>query len=77
VCVHTLPNASLTLSVGDVSLNLTKGKGFHGATYADNNGNFTWRWEISTSCVGSATATVAARSSGQTVTQSVTFTVSR
>jgi hypothetical protein len=77
VCVHTLPNASLTLSVRYCDGNLAKGKGFHGATYADNNGNFTWRWDISTSCVGSATATVAARSSGQTVTQSVTFTVSR
>lgn len=77
VCVHTLPNASLTLSVRYCDGNLAKGKGFHGATYADNNGNFTWRWEISTSCVGSATATVAARSSGQTVTQNTTFTISR
>ena len=77
VCVHTLPNASLTLSVRYCDGNLAKGKGFHGATYADNNGNYSWRWDISTSCVGSATATVAARSSGQTVTQSVTFTVSR
>ncbi len=77
VCVHTLPNASLTLSVRYCDGNSAKGKGFHGATFADNNGNYTWRWDISTSCVGSATATVAARSSGQTISQSATFTISR
>lgn len=77
VCVHTLPNATLSLSVRYCDGNSAKGKGFHGATYADKNGNYTWRWDISTSCVGSATATVTARSSGQTVTQSATFTISR
>lgn len=77
VCVHTAPNASLSLSVRYCDGNSAKGKGFHGATYADNNGYYTWRWDISTSCVGSATATVVARSSGQTVTQSASFTISR
>jgi hypothetical protein len=77
VCVHTAPRAALSLTVRYCDGNSAKGKGFHGATYADGSGNYTWRWDISNSCVGSATATVVAKSAGQTVTESTTFIVSR
>lgn len=77
VCVHTRPNAALSLSVRYCDGNYAKGKGFHGATSADSNGNYTWRWDVSTNCAGVATATVTAKSSGQTVIQSTTFTITR
>lgn len=77
VCVHTQPNAALSLSVRYCDGNYAKGKGLHGAVYANGSGDFTWNWDVSTSCAGNATATVTARSSGQTVTASTTFTVTR
>lgn len=77
VCVHTLPNAALSLSVRYCDSSYAKGKAFHGANFADGNGDYTWRWDVNTSCIGSATATVVAKSAGQTVTQSLTFTITK
>lgn len=77
VCVHTAPHAALSLTVRYCDGNSAKGKGFHGATYADASGNYTWRWDLSSNCVGPASATVVAKSAGQTVTESMTFTVGR
>jgi hypothetical protein len=77
VCVHTLPNASVSLSVRYCDGNDAKGSGLRGATRADGNGDYTWRWKVTTRCAGTATATVTAKSSGQTVTQSTTFTITR
>lgn len=75
LCVHTLPNAALSLTVRYCDGTYAKGKAFHGFTYADGSGNYTWRWSVTTTCVGAATATVTATSAGQTVTQHTTFTV--
>ena len=77
VCVRTLPHAALSLTVRYCDGSYAKGKAFHGASYADGGGNYTWRWNVNTSCLGAATATVTARSAGQTLTQSTTFTVTR
>jgi hypothetical protein len=77
VCVRTLPHAALSLSVRYCDGSYAKGKAFHGASYADGSGNYTWRWNVNTTCLGAATATVTARSAGQTLTQSTTFTITR
>lgn len=75
LCVHTLPNAALSLAVRYCDGSYAKGKAFHAVSYADGSGNYTWRWNVTTSCGGAATATVTANSAGQTATQSATFTV--
>lgn len=75
LCVHTLPNAMLSLTVRYCDGTYAKGKAFHGYTYADGSGNYTWRWSVTTTCVGTATATVTATSAGETDTQHTTFTV--
>lgn len=77
VCVHTRPDAMVSLTVRYCDGSYAGGKGLHGSAHADGSGNYTWRWNVSTSCAGTATATVTAKSSGQTVTQSTTFTVTR
>jgi hypothetical protein len=77
VCVRTLPHAALSLTVRYCDGSYAKGKAFHGASYADGGGNYTWRWNVNTTCLGAATATVTARSAGQTLTQSTTFTITR
>lgn len=77
VCVHTRPDAMVSLTVRYCDGNYAGGKGLHGSAHADGSGNYTWRWNVSTSCAGTATATVTAKSSGQTVTQSTAFTVTR
>jgi hypothetical protein len=75
VCVHTEPNATLTITVRYCDGNYAGGKGLRGIAHADSNGNYTWRWDVSTSCVGATTAEVTAKSGGQTVTQSTTFNI--
>lgn len=75
VCVHTDPNAALTITVRYCDGNYAGGKGLRGIAHADSSGNYTWRWDVSTSCVGAATAEVTAKSGGQTVTQSTTFNI--
>jgi hypothetical protein len=75
LCVHTQPDATVSLTVRYCDGSYAGGKGLHGNMHADGSGNYTWRWNVSTSCAGTATATVTAKSSGQTVTQSTTFTV--
>jgi hypothetical protein len=77
VCVHTKPDAKVTLTVRYCDGSYAQGKGLHGNVRADENGNHTWRWNVSASCAGTAIATVMSTSSGQTVTQSTTFTITR
>ncbi len=77
VCVHTLPHAVVSLTVRYCDNTYAKGKAFHGVNYADGSGNYTWRWNVTTTCSGTTTATVTAKSAGQTLTQSTTFTISR
>ncbi|HEY1390531.1 MAG TPA: hypothetical protein VGF38_18490 [Ktedonobacterales bacterium] len=77
VCVHTKSGAMVSLTVRYCDGSYAGGKGLHGNMHADGSGNYTWRWNVGNSCVGTATATVTAKSSGQTVTQSTTFTVTR
>lgn len=77
VCAHTLPHATLTLSVRYCDGSNAKGKAFHGVSYADSGGNYTWNWTVTTTCAGAATATVTATSAGHTVTSTTTFTVTR
>jgi hypothetical protein len=77
VCVHTAPNAAVSLAVKYCDGSYAKGKGLHGSAYTDSGGNYTWRWNITTGCAGTATATVTATSAGQTITQDTTFTITR
>lgn len=77
VCVHTLPHASLSLTVRYCDGSYAKGKAFHGVSYADSNGDYTWSWTVTTTCIGAATATVTATSAGKTVTSATTFTITR
>jgi hypothetical protein len=77
VCVHTKPNAMVGLTVRYCDGSYAGGKGLHGSAHTDASGNYTWRWDVNTSCAGTATATVTAKSSGQTVIQSTTFTITR
>lgn len=75
VCIHTAPNAAVSLAVKYCDGSFAKGKGLHGSAYTDSSGNYTWRWNITTSCAGTTTATVTAKSAGQTITQDTTFTI--
>ena len=75
VCVHTLPRASLTLTVR--YCDGSTAKGLHGGVTADGSGNYTWSWLVRTSCAGPATATVTATANGQSLTESDTFTITR
>lgn len=77
VCAHTLPGATLTLSVRYCDGSYAKGKVFHSAYTADGSGDYTFHWNVVTTCAGAATATVTAKSAGQSVTKSVTFTVTQ
>ncbi len=77
LCTHTLPYAALSLSVRYCDGSYAKGKAFHGVSYADSSGNYTWRWNVTTTCVGVATATVTAKSGGQIVTKSMTFSITQ
>ncbi len=77
VCVHTKPDAMVSLTVRYCDGSYAGGKGLHGNAHTDASGNYTWRWNVSASCAGTATATVTAKSSGQTVTQRTTFTITR
>ena len=75
VCIHTAPNAAVSLAVKYCDGSFAKGKGLHGSAYTDSSGNYTWRWNITTGCAGTTTATVTAKSAGQTITQDTTFTI--
>lgn len=77
VCVHTQPNAILTLSVRYCDGTFAGGKGLHTSASADGSGDYSWQFAVHTRCAGEATATVVAKSAGQTVTQSTTFNVTR
>ena len=73
VCVHTLPGASLSLTVR--YCDGSTAKGLHGSATADGSGNYTWSWPVHPTCAGSATATVTATANGQSLTASDTFTI--
>lgn len=77
VCIHTQPDAVVSLAVRYCDGNYATGKGLRGTAHADGNGDYTWRWNVTTHCVGTATATVTVKASGQTLTQSTTFDITR
>lgn len=77
VCVHTLPNATVSLTVRYCDGSYATGKGLRGSAHTNGSGDYTWRWKVTTHCAGAATATVTAKSSGQTVTDHTTFTITR
>lgn len=77
VCVHTKPNTVLSITVRYCDGNLAGGKSLRGSSHANDSGNYTWRWSVHTGCAGTATATVTAKSAGETVKQSTTFTITR
>lgn len=77
VCVHTKPNTVLSITVRYCDGNLAGGKSLRGSSHANDSGNYTWRWSVRTGCAGTATATVTAKSAGETVKQSTTFTITR
>ncbi|MGZ3676828.1 MAG: hypothetical protein ACXVCO_21190, partial [Ktedonobacterales bacterium] len=77
VCVHTQPNAILTLRVQYCDGSFAGGKSVQGTAHADSSGDHTWRWTVTTNCAGTATATVTAKSAGQITTQSTTFTITQ
>jgi hypothetical protein len=75
LCAHTLPGAALSLNV---SYSKCRGvKSFRSASHADSSGNYTWSWNVPTTCLpgAMATATVTASSAGQTAPQSTTFKI--
>ena len=75
VCVHTLPQTVLSLTIR--YCDGTYAKGLHGNATADAAGNYTWSWVVRTSCVGTATATVTGAWNGQSVTKSDSFAIAR
>lgn len=77
VCVHTQANATLKLTVRYCDGSHATGRDVRSSASADDNGDYTWRFDIRTRCAGPATATVTATSGGQTVTESKTFTITR
>jgi hypothetical protein len=75
VCIHTRSNAIVTLTVRYCDGSYASGKSLRGNAHTDDSGNYIWNWNVTTKCVGTATATVVAKSSGHTVTQSTRFTI--
>ena len=75
LCIHTQPNATLSLTVSFCDGAFTKGKGLHNTVVADSNGNYTWQWSVSPACAGPATATATAKLAGQTVRETTTFSI--
>lgn len=77
VCVHTIPSATLTITVRYCDGSYAGGKDLHGSYTPDRSGNFIWIFAVHTRCAGTATATVTAKSAGKTVTQSKKFTITQ
>ena len=75
VCVHTQPQAALSVSIR--YCDGTTAKGLHGNSVADASGNYTWTWPVRTACAGAATATVTAKWNGQTITRADSFTIGK
>jgi hypothetical protein len=73
VCIHTRANATLSITVH--YCDGSDAKSLQGVAHADANGDHTWQWTVSTTCAGAATATVTAKSAGQQVTATTTFTI--
>ena len=77
LCVHTQANAILRLTVRYCDGSYAESKSLRGSAHANGSGDYTWHWSVRTRCAGTATATVEAKSAGQSVTQSTTFTIAR
>lgn len=75
VCIHTLPQAALTITVR--YCDGTTARGLRGNAFADTSGNYTWTWSVRTSCAGTATATVTAKWNGQSITSADPFTITK
>lgn len=76
VCVHTLPGATLSITITYCSHHQATSNSLKGTHTADSSGNYTWTWTPDTTCKGTATAAVTASKNGQTVSGSKQFTVS-
>lgn len=75
VCIHTQPQAALTITVR--YCDGTTAKGLRGNVFANSSGNYTWTWLVRTSCAGTATATVTAKWNGQSITSADSFTITK
>ena len=76
VGVHTLANATLTITVLYLCTNhIATSKSLKGTQHANRSGNYTWIWIPDTKCHGNARTTVIAREYGQTVRAVKTFLV--
>lgn len=79
VCVHTVPNAQLTITVTDCDGQRDFSPPLLLPVQADNAGNYTWKWrprhaqECTLAPQNTATAEVTATSAGQTTTSSLTL----
>ncbi|HZC07493.1 MAG TPA: hypothetical protein VE338_17795 [Ktedonobacterales bacterium] len=73
VCVHTTPSAVLNMTVRYCDGSYAKN--VRSSAVADTSGNYTWSWPMHAVCAGAATATVTAKSNGQTITATKSFTV--
>jgi hypothetical protein len=75
VCVHTQPNAALTITVTYCSgYNATSGS-LKGTVYANSAGNYEWSWVPETKCRGAATAYLDGSWQGQSTSNSDGFNV--
>lgn len=77
-CVHTLPGASLTISVSYCNGSIDQSSSLKGTFTANSTGYYEWDWKPLASCQHGPTywsgkATVTARLSGQTATSESSF----
>ncbi len=75
VSVHTLPRATLTISITYCRGQHATSPALRGASYANSNGDYIWTWKPKVSCTGLATARVTASIHGQAVSQTHVFRV--
>ncbi len=77
-CVHTLPGASLAISVSYCNGSVDQSSALKGTFTADSTGYYEWRWAPQATCTGgpaywSGTATVTAQLNGQTASSGSHF----
>jgi hypothetical protein len=75
VCVHTLPDAALTITVRYCTGRVAVSRSLKGTAHATQWGNRNWSWTPDTKCRGTAYATVIAHWHGQSATNTVAFVV--
>jgi hypothetical protein len=75
VSVHTLPGATLTISITYCSGQHATSPLLRGISHANSSGNYVWTWKPKASCTGLAAARVTASIHGQTISQSYMFRV--